>query len=45
VYERYFTLGYALALLANIRLGWKSLPRTNTPSYYKNSKITDKKVI
>jgi hypothetical protein len=28
------TLGRLLALLANVRLGWKSLPETN---YYENS--------
>jgi len=22
---------------ANIRLSWKSLPRTNTPAFYKNA--------
>ncbi len=27
----------APALLANIRLGWKSLPGTNTLAYYKKS--------
>jgi hypothetical protein len=30
-----------LALPTNIRLGWKSLPGTNTLVYYENSKITD----
>jgi len=37
--ERCFTwvgFGYASALPANIRLGWKVLPRTNTPAYYEN---------
>ncbi len=28
------SLGYAPALLANIRLGWKDLPGTNTQAYY-----------
>jgi hypothetical protein len=32
-------LGQALTLLANIRLDWKGLPRTNTLAYYKNSQI------
>ncbi len=27
-------LGQALALLTNIRLGWKGLPVTNTPVYF-----------
>jgi hypothetical protein len=26
------SLGWALALPANIRLGWKGLPSTNTPA-------------
>ncbi len=30
------TLRYALALLTNIRLSWKSLPGTNTLAYYGN---------
>jgi len=30
----------APALLGNIRLGWKGLPRTNTPAYYKHLYIT-----
>ncbi len=30
-------LKYALALCANIRLGWKGLPGTNTLAYYENS--------
>ncbi len=29
------SLGYTLACHANIRLGWKSLPGTNTLAYYK----------
>jgi hypothetical protein len=28
-----------LALLINIRLGWKSLAGTNTPAYYENPEI------
>jgi hypothetical protein len=36
------SLGQALALPANIRLGWKGLPGTNTLAYYKNPQITDK---
>ncbi len=31
---RYSNLGYA-----NIRLGWKGLPRTNTLAYYENPSI------
>jgi len=30
------SLGYALALPTNIRLGGKSLPKTNALAYYKN---------
>ncbi len=30
-------LGLALALPANIRLGWKDLPVTNAPAYYEQS--------
>jgi hypothetical protein len=30
------SLGYAPALPANIRLGWKSLPGTNALAYYEN---------
>ena len=30
------SLGSALALVANIRLGWKGLPETNTIAYYEN---------
>jgi hypothetical protein len=37
--------GKLLALFTNVRLGWKRLPRTNTPAYYENSLITDKKVL
>jgi hypothetical protein len=28
------SFGYAPALPANIRLDWRGLPRTNTPTYY-----------
>jgi hypothetical protein len=31
---------YALALPANLRLGWKGFPGTNTQAYYKNPQIT-----
>jgi hypothetical protein len=34
------SFGCALALPANIRLGWKSLPGTNPPAYYENSQLT-----
>jgi hypothetical protein len=37
--EKRFTQ-VALALPANIRLGWKGLPGTNTLAYYKTPKIT-----
>ncbi len=37
------SLGYALALLTYIRLGWKGLLRTNTLDYYEHSYITDPK--
>jgi hypothetical protein len=30
------SLGQALALPANIRLGWKGFPGTNTLAYYEN---------
>jgi hypothetical protein len=36
-------LGNLQALLANIRLGWNSLPETNTLAYYEHSSITDVK--
>jgi len=36
-------LGRLLALPPNIRLGKKGLPGTNTPAYYENSSVTDKK--
>jgi hypothetical protein len=29
--------------LTNIRLGWKGLPGTNTPAYYKHSYMTEEK--
>jgi hypothetical protein len=32
--------GRFLASPTNIRLGWKGLPSTNTPGYYKYSIIT-----
>jgi hypothetical protein len=31
------SLGQALAILTNIRLGWKGLPERNTLAYYENS--------
>ncbi len=34
------SLGQAPALPANIRLGWKGLPETNTLAYLKNPQIT-----
>jgi hypothetical protein len=34
------SLGWAPALLANIRLGWKGFPGTNTLAYYEKSKLT-----
>jgi hypothetical protein len=33
------------ALSANIRLGWKGLPETNTPAYYNKKLFTDKTVL
>ncbi len=30
------SLGWAPALPANIKQGWKGLPRTNTLAYYEN---------
>ncbi len=36
------SLGKAMALMANIGLGWKGLPGINTPAYHESSKITDK---
>jgi hypothetical protein len=32
--------GMLLALPANIRLGWKGLPRTNALAYYEKLKLT-----
>ncbi len=32
-----------LASLANIKLGWKGLPRTNTLAYYENPEVTSVK--
>jgi hypothetical protein len=37
------SLGYAPALPTNIRLGWRSLPGTNTLAYYEDPQITDVK--
>ena len=34
------SLGKALALPANIRLGWKGLPGTNTLAYYQKAYLT-----
>jgi hypothetical protein len=34
------SLGQARSLLANIGVGWKSLPGKNTLAYYKNPLIT-----
>ncbi len=34
------SIGYALALPTNNRLGWKGLPGTNALAYYKNSLLT-----
>jgi len=31
--------GWLLALTANIRLGWKSLPGTNAPAYYEMAAV------
>ncbi len=31
------SLGYDLALTANIRLAWKGIPGTNTLAYYDNT--------
>jgi hypothetical protein len=36
-------LSGALALIANLRIAWKSLPGANALSYYKHSLITDVK--
>ncbi len=43
-YLKVASLRQALALLANIRQGWKSLPGTDTLAYHEDSRITDKKV-
>ncbi len=37
------SLAQALALIANIRLGWKGFPGRNTLAYYKNPLITSVK--
>jgi hypothetical protein len=34
------SLGYSLALPANIRLGWKGLPGKNALAYYEKSQLT-----
>jgi hypothetical protein len=34
--------GRLLSSPTNVKLGWKSLPGTNTLAYYKNPYITDK---
>jgi len=39
----YFSKIYIKNVTANIRLGWKSLPGTNTRGYYENLEITDRK--
>jgi hypothetical protein len=39
------SLWRALALHANIRLGWKSLPVTNTLPYYENLQLTEKEAL
>ncbi len=36
------SLRQALALLANIKSGWKGLPRANTLAYQAHSKVTEK---
>ncbi len=43
VHQRCTSLGQSLALLTNIRLGWKGLPGTNSRAYYKHSSITPQK--
>jgi hypothetical protein len=35
--------GRLVALLTNVRQGWKSLQETNTLAYYENPKIADLK--
>jgi hypothetical protein len=37
------TLGQAMALLTNIRLGWKGLPVANTPVYFGYVDIEDER--
>jgi hypothetical protein len=37
------SLGYASALPANIRLGWKGLPGTNALAYYEKAYLTSVK--
>ncbi len=39
----YYTLGWLLVLPANIRLGRKCLPSSNTLAYYEHEQITDVK--
>ncbi len=39
------SIGLASALFTNIRQGWKSLPGTNTPTYYRNLQITATKCL
>jgi hypothetical protein len=36
-YQSEVLLGRLLALLTNIRLGWRDIPGTNTPAYYEHS--------
>jgi len=38
--ERCLNQGLALVLPTNIGQGWKGLPGTNTPAYYRNPHIT-----
>jgi hypothetical protein len=42
---RFSTQGKLLASPTNIKLGWKSLPRTNTQAYFENPLITTVKVL
>ncbi len=42
-YLKGVSLGYVLALLGNIRLGWKGLPETNPVAYYEHTLIADVK--
>jgi hypothetical protein len=39
------SLRWALAFHDNIRLGWKSLPVTNTLPYYENLQIIEKEAL